>query len=147
MTPDEFRMRVNQFNAYIREQFTRDLLLTGTMAMAAMINKRVETRGYNSVGEMFSPYSAAYLKYRKKNKSIKFKNFSDTRVMWKDFGVKSSENGKIVLGGKSGDSQDKINWNSNREQINIIEPSQDEVDKLTIYITDGLSKKIKEMFG
>ena len=147
MTPEEFKMRTGQFQAYMREQFTRDLLLTGTMAMAAMINNRVQMKGYNSVGEMFSPYSAAYLKYKKQNKNQKFKNFRDKGIMWKDFGVKSEQPNKIILGGKSGESQDKINWNSSREEINIIEPSQEEVDKLTKYIVDGLNKKIKEFLG
>ena len=78
MTPDEFSTRINNFKAYLQEQFTRDLMLTGTMRMAAMINNRVEQKGYNSAGQLFSPYSAAYLKYKKKNKANKFKNFSDT---------------------------------------------------------------------
>lgn len=145
MTTEEFSARLNNFRAYLQDQFSRDLLLTGTMRMAALINNRVEQKGLNSVGQMFSPYSAAYLKYKKKNKANKFKNFSDTRVMWKDFGVKKEEQNKITLGGKSQESQDKINWNSSREQDNIINPSQQEIDLITKYISDGLTKKMKEI--
>ena len=59
------------------------------------------------------------------------KSFEFTGEMWRKFGVKKTTvgNGVITftLGGKTTAAQDKIDWNSEREGVNIIEPCKDEV--------------------
>lgn len=62
------------------------------------------------------------------------KSFEFTGEMWRKFGVKNTKvlDGKIifVLGGKTTAAQDKIDWNSERERINIIQPSGGEINYL-----------------
>ena len=62
------------------------------------------------------------------------KSFEFTGEMWRKFGVKNTKvtDGKIVfiLGGKTIAAQDKIDWNSEREGVNIIRPSAGEINYL-----------------
>ena len=59
------------------------------------------------------------------------KSFEFTGEMWRKFGVKKTTMGSGVitftLGGKTTAAQDKIDWNSEREGVNIIEPGKEEV--------------------
>ena len=59
------------------------------------------------------------------------KSFEFTGEMWRKFGVKKTTmcSGVITftLGGKTTAAQDKIDWNSEREGVNIIEPGKEEV--------------------
>jgi len=63
-----------------------------------------------------------------------YKSFEFTGEMWRKFGVTNTTvaNGVITftLGGKTTAAQDKIDYNSEREGINIIEPCKDEIKNL-----------------
>lgn len=103
---------------------------------AAEIQERVQQTGKDFRGNPFSDYSEAYKKFRqKKGKESAFKNFTFTTEMWNKFGIVKqsfSKKGVVVkLGGKNRDSQIKINVNSKREGISIIEISKKEEDKIT----------------
>jgi len=62
------------------------------------------------------------------------KSFEFTGEMWRKFGVTNTTvgNGVItfILGGKTTVAQDKINWNSEREGVVIIEPCKTEIQNL-----------------
>jgi len=96
--------------------------------------------GLSSNRTLFSPYSDNYKKYlAKKNRDTKsglkfVKNFELTGQMWANFGTSESvdveKNGniiKVTLKGGNSDSQNKIDWNSNREKKSIIEPTEEEL--------------------
>ena len=72
------------------------------------------------------------------------KSFEFTGEMWRKFGIKDVKTGSGViifkLGGKTVASQDKIDWNSEREGINIIQPSQDEIN----YLQDKINRLLPE---
>jgi hypothetical protein len=59
------------------------------------------------------------------------KNFEFTGTMWRGFGVvrvgRIGGNVRIVVGGKNDDSREKIEWLSDQENRDIIEPSPDEI--------------------
>jgi len=58
------------------------------------------------------------------------KSFEFTGEMWRKFGVTKTVVGdgviRFTLGGKTSAAQDKIDWNSEREGMNIIAPSKEE---------------------
>lgn len=66
--------------------------------------------------------------------SNRYKSFDFTTEMWRKFGVKSTKIANkiitFIIGGKTTASQDKINWNSEREGKNIIEPNKEEMQYL-----------------
>lgn len=143
MTPESFTIRLNELGDWMRSQLTRDIIVAAAFKLSADINHRVEMTGKNSNGDFFSPYSEAYLKYRKKNKANKFKNFSDRRVMWGNFGVKKTDENQAVIGGKTAEAQKLIDLNSSREQDNIIQPNEKEIKQIAEYINKKIAEKIK----
>ena len=75
----------------------------------------------------------SYAEFRRLNgRPDKFKNFSFTNAMWRDFGVISinldGTSIEVRIGGKTEQSRRKINENSEREGVNIVEPSADEIN-------------------
>lgn len=75
----------------------------------------------------------SYAEFRRLNgRPDNFKNFSFTNAMWRDFGVVNVQvNGtqiEIKIGGKTEQSRRKITENSEREGVNIVEPSADEIN-------------------
>lgn len=66
------------------------------------------------------------------NLETSVKNFEFTGEMWRLFGIRavqrSSRTTRIQIGGTTAASQKKIDENSSREGISIIEPSQSEVN-------------------
>lgn len=74
----------------------------------------------------------SYAEFRRLNgRPDKFKNFSFTNAMWRDFGVISinldGTSIEVRIGGKTEQSRKKIEGNSEREEINIIAPSRGEL--------------------
>lgn len=74
----------------------------------------------------------AYDEFRKLNKlNTDKKNFEFTGEMWKKFGVLradvNSAGFKVIIGGQTKASQDKIDANSQREGVSIIEASESEI--------------------
>lgn len=88
----------------------------------------------------------SYYDFRKLiGKSNQNKNFELSGDMWTRFGVKSQQGSNtVILGGRTQDSQKKIDWNSTREGRNIIGVSESEqealADRLTNYILATLRK-------
>lgn len=77
------------------------------------------------------------------------KNFFWTGEMWKKFGIVKKQRTKsgfrIRLGGRSLASQDKINWNSEREGINIIDVTPEEEKELIGYIDTWIDNEIRKV--
>lgn len=80
-------------------------------------------------------------------RQVAHKSFNRTGFMWQGFGIKGAQNKRVVIGGKSQDSQNKINWNSAREKQNIIEASDRETEVLAAYITNKLTEKLNDFIG
>ena len=77
------------------------------------------------------------------------KDFTYSSIMWNSFGVKRTVNSKgkvvVTIGGKTQDSQDRIDWNSKREGVEIINISDQELDKLAKQIDQQMQKYINKV--
>ena len=77
------------------------------------------------------------------------KDFEFTTQMWRNFGVKrtSKTNSEFVvtIGGKNVESQKKINANSKREGINIINLSDKELKDLAVMVDKELQRYINKL--
>ena len=77
-----------------------------------------------------------------------YKDFSFSAMMWNHYGVKRTIKKageiEIIIGGKTQDSQDKIDWNSKREGVEIINISDQELEKLAKQIDQHLQKLINK---
>jgi len=75
------------------------------------------------------------------------KSFEFTTQMWRGFGVKRTEKSSgrfaVVLGGRNAESQDKIDWNSEREGVDIIDASKQERDHIKRQVEREIEKYIK----
>jgi len=80
--------------------------------------------------------------------SNRSKSFEFTGEMWRTFGLKRTKQGKgeltMVLGGKNQASQKKMDMNSKREGVNIVDISQRELDKLALLIEKEMQKYINQ---
>lgn len=85
------------------------------------------------------------------NLNTNVKNFEFTGSMWRKFGVvKKTEAFNVFvisMGGTTGDSQDKIDSNSNREGISIIEASFIEQDIVRDTAGEWLEETIKRILN
>jgi len=77
------------------------------------------------------------------------KDFWFTTQMWRSFGVKRTTRGQsefiVTLGGKNPESQKKINENSRRENINIINISDQELKLLAKMVDKELQRYINKV--
>ena len=77
------------------------------------------------------------------------KDFSFSQVMWNSYGVKRTVNTNnevvVTIGGKTQDSQDRINWNSKREGVEIINISDQELKKLAKNLDKQIQKYINKV--
>ena len=78
-----------------------------------------------------------------------YKDFTFSSVMWDSYGVKRTVNSKgkvvVTIGGKTQDSQDRIDWNSKREGVEIINISDRELDLLAKQIDKQMQKYINKV--
>jgi len=78
-----------------------------------------------------------------------YKDFSFSQVMWNSYGVKRTVNSKgkvvVTIGGKTQDSQDRIDWNSKREGVEIINISDQELKKLAKNMDKQIQKYINKV--
>ena len=78
-----------------------------------------------------------------------YKDFSFSSVMWNSYGVKRTVNSKgkvvVTIGGKTQDSQDRIDWNSKREGVEIINISDQELKILAKQIDQQMQKYINKV--
>ena len=77
------------------------------------------------------------------------KTYEFTGEMWSGFKVKETmpSEKKVILGGVTEMSQNKINWNTERDNDVIIDANQKELDNATQYIANELKKKINVALG
>jgi len=77
------------------------------------------------------------------------KDFTFTTQMWRGFGIKRTTKAKsefvVTLGGKNVESQKKINVNSDRENINIINLSDQETKLLAKLVDQELQRYINKV--
>ena len=133
MTIEVFLTEIDKIEEYLRTDFTQDVLVIGAQDLSAKIGNRVEETGTLASGKKGFYKSESYKEKRKeKGLQTSHKDYSFTREMWSGFGITKRENLKVVLGGKTRTSQDKINWNSKPEII--INPSDDELKDLSEFI-------------
>jgi len=92
------------------------------------------------------PGGYAMLRKLEKNLNTK-KNYSRSTEMWQGFGIKKEENRKITLGGTTMVSQDRIDWNSERDKDNIIAPNDKEIKELTEYMSKNIKEFIRAALG
>lgn len=118
--------------------------------MAARINRRVEVDRKTAIGGSFSAYTPKYLNWKRTKKGFvgTDKNFALTREMWKGFDVvnKKRKPGliEVDLGGKTADSQIRINVNSEREKRSIIEASKQEEDAQNAFLQKWLNEFLRQ---
>jgi len=76
------------------------------------------------------------------NRPTDKKNFSFSNDMWRNFGVKevSFSGGvyRLEIGGKTADSQDKIDWMEGQEGRSIIAPSKAELNRALVSLTQKI---------
>jgi hypothetical protein len=79
--------------------------------------------------------------------SNEYKSFEFTTEMWRGFGVKRTEKSSgrftVVLGGKNSESQNKIDWNSEREGVDIIDASRQEQNFIKKQVEIEIDKYLK----
>ena len=77
------------------------------------------------------------------------KDFTFTRKMWEGLGVKSvsrtNNTFTVKLGGTNVDSQNKFNWNSKREGVNILAVSASEEKRLAGLVDKELQRYINKV--
>lgn len=87
----------------------------------------------------------SYADFRKKlGKQNKNKNFELTGDMWKDFGLKELKANEFTLASTTAASQKILDFNSEREKINIIKSNPEEEKQATKEIETWLFEIIKK---
>jgi len=136
------------FSAKMKSYVVNDLAIDLTQ----MIDNRVSNKGETADGGLFTPYSPGYLAWKKSKGRLSAgnkKNFQLTGRMWSGFGktAESGDNNNItfVLGGKTSESQQKIDENSERENRSIIEPSKDEIKQLEKNLQKKIEKELQNL--
>lgn len=93
----------------------------------------------------------SYKKFRElNNRKTGFKNFEFSGEMWRKFGAVESQAGEdfflVVFGGLSEEAQKKINFSSEREGLEIIAPSPEEVEILAASLEQFIADAVKIIF-
>lgn len=122
--------RLAALAAEVIEERTAFTLSLGTDAIA-LVSRRVQGKGTKSTGEQFKvPYSKQYEKYRKaKGLPINKRNLTDTGRMFASIKPEVTSNDTNVTEvtiKSSKEQQEKVEANSKRERINILELSKKE---------------------
>ena len=131
----------NELETTLREDWALD--------MRTRIVERVELDSKTAKGGKFSDYSPNYLKWKKKKKGFlgTDKNFALTRTMWSKFNITNTSRKEgffeVTLAGTSPDGQDKINWNSKREEISIIEASKEDQEAQDAFLQKWLNEFLR----
>ena len=136
--------KIENLKTHIMQNYVNQMVLISNTDIVGQINRRVEDTGLDKDGGLFSPYTEFTKKYKKAKgqTNVSVKNFSDTRQMWLGFGVKGQTNTEVVIGGRTQDSQFKIDENSDREGKLIIDPSKSELDFMEKSLTQWIEKLI-----
>lgn len=146
MTLAEYRDKVRK----VREDLERSKvsILSGYgFDLIALIQERIQTQGKDQYGNKLKDYSAGYLAWKKapqKTKRGKELNLGSSRYsgvvdytltsrMWTNIGILATSEGestaKVTFGGKEKLSKDKLGWLGERDNIEVLEPSEDELER------------------
>lgn len=125
----------NQFilnlNALIKDLpiIMSDILLTMGLDAKALIQQRVQEKGLNASGGKTPDYSPMYKKQRqKKGLQTNYMDLTNTGSMWRSIGYVGTKQGKettVSIAGRDEFTQNKINWNSEK-QFEVLKLSKDE---------------------
>lgn len=160
-------MRIQDFNARMKARvdsmpadFSGIIASIISRDVTAIVRNRVENRGVDSDGTPFESfsrnkigsYSAWWGSVRQKTgRQVQRVDFNYTGDMWANFGQKEATNSngiiRIVIGGKSGSSQRKINENSEIFRRSIIELSDSEIEQVKTTLKDEAIKFVKQKMG
>lgn len=127
-------MTTQEFISTIKQQLP-DRLLLYVNDMNAEIVQRVKDKQEKANGGAFGTYTKNYAK-RRQNKGLSntLKNFYFSGTMWSGFGVvdkgETPTSTFVEIGGKTQDSSDRLAWNSDREDTQIDEPSEKELNEV-----------------
>lgn len=122
----------------------------GIPRKVAPVGKTGETKFKNGEPHKTTYFKNGYKGFRSSQGRVSnFKNFELTGEMWRGFGVenlqKTATGAKAELGGKTGASQDKIDWMSDQEDRPIIKPSKKEIEMISVTLQQRVIKRIKEL--
>jgi hypothetical protein len=145
MTIDVFINRIDGLLDYVKSgSFTRDIMVYGSIDMVAEIKSRVRETGILGSGKSHPYKDGSYKKKRaEKGMMTDKKNYSFTVEMWNGFGIKDSKPMLVELGGRTEMSQNKINWNTSRDNDVITAPTEKEQQRLTDYINKKLAEVMR----
>ena len=126
---------LNQFtsnlNALIKDLpvVMSDILLTMGLDGKALIQQRVQEKGLNADGGKTPDYSSMY-KARRKKKGLQtnYMDLTFTGGMWRSIGHVGTKQGKettVSIGGRDEFTQNKIDWNSEK-QFEVLKLSKEE---------------------
>src|SRR5574337_1037918 len=120
-------LNVDEFKIYIEGIFQKiysklpDLATTVANDAKVLVRNRIQSKGLTAEETPFPTYTEGYKKikvrmFKAKNTSIT--NLTATGDMWRNWGIiaEKIEKGKIIIevGGRTDDSANKIDWNSER---------------------------------
>jgi len=123
------------------------------VAAANFIDKSRTQSANKKVKELAKAQGAlSYKGFRKLNGlKVDKKNFEFTGGMWQGFGVLrvsgTASDYRITMGGKTPDVAKKIAENSYAENVNIIAPSDKEIEMVKDTLSGWLERQLRRVFG
>jgi hypothetical protein len=138
----DLQNRIRRAINVIQNDLPKQIAVSGE-TLAYHIATRVQKEQQDYKDALFPVYSQRWFAQReKKGYHNLHMSFEFTREMWLGFGVKQAGRDYVTLGGKTGDSQEKINWNSDRLGYSIIKPSEKELEKERLRLIKWLNDTI-----
>jgi hypothetical protein len=138
---------------------TRPTLSSGTTLkgqhvwrkLASSKEKRRNLKWYTINGHRLFVVPGGYAEIRRLSGELNaYKNFFWTGEMWKKTGItarKLSANGfKIRIAGRTPAAQDKLDWNSEREGINLLDVTPTEEKELIAYVDTWIQSELNKTF-
>lgn len=128
MTPKEAEAKIRECITELEEKVPTLVLSFGT-DLSVRVKKRIVLRGEGKEGK-FPAYTKQYAAYKKaKGKESEFRNLSFTDSMMTNYGA-FKEGNQYKIGFDSKKELEKAEWNTKSAKVtNIVEPSQEEIDK------------------
>ena len=146
-------MTIPEFNIWLKkntERIPEEVVFPTANQLIEQISSRVVDTGRSSNRNLFSYYSAPYLKKKKKRiPGASFKNFYFFGDMWKSFGIKDREDtpGKtVIICRMDNDSRGKVTnqglleIHSDHENKELIAPNDQEIELARKYFNEKLQE-------
>jgi len=113
--------------------------------LVALISGRVKNKGTTAQGGFFSQYKSTRAR-KKAGLQISFKDFTFTNTMWRDFDLLGINGSSGVINAEIGfrtkRSSKIYDYNVEKEKIEIIEPSEKELDLASEALLEWIGKQI-----